>query len=103
MVANFFGDGEGLIDAGADGGAAQIVAGQPKAREAGAKLGDCGHAVGMTEIVLRKGAWPNRDVGKDRSAFDGEQESDFTVDEAGEFFRLQLCSGGISCSPDEAG
>jgi len=62
IVANFFGDSESLVDAGTDGGAAQVVAGQPKTWETRAKLGDCGQAVGVAEIVLRQGAWPNRDI-----------------------------------------
>ena len=90
MVVHFVSDGAGLFDAGTDSGAAEVIAGQPEAWEARAKPGNCGQADGMTEIVLRKSARPNRDVGKDGSAFDGEQGSDFAVDEADEFFGLQL-------------
>src|SRR2546430_17414986 len=77
IAANFFGDSESLVDAGTDGGAAQIVAAQPKTWETRAKLGDCGQAVGVTEIVLRKGTRPNCGVCKDRCARDGEQRRDF--------------------------
>lgn len=33
-LAYLFGDGQGVIDAGSDGGALQIITGQPEAREA---------------------------------------------------------------------
>src|SRR5438552_17786483 len=103
IVANFFGDSESLVDAGTDGGAAQVVAAQPKTWETRAKLGDCGQAVGVTEIVLRTGTRPNCGVRKDSCARDGEQRRACPVDEAAAFVRLQLCGGGSSCCPAGSG
>src|SRR5258708_36305545 len=62
---NFFGYSECLIDAGADGRSAQVIAGEPEAGEARAKVCDRRQAVGVTEIVLRQGAQPQRDICKD--------------------------------------
>jgi len=52
-LANFFGNGQGLVDTRPDGGSAQIITGQPEAWETRASLCDCRQAVGVTEIVLR--------------------------------------------------
>src|SRR5260370_31156643 len=81
MFARFFRDGEGLIDAGADSGAAQVVAGQAEAWEARARFCDCRQAVGVTEVVLRQGARPNRDVRENGFAFHGEYGGDLAMDE----------------------
>ncbi len=60
--AYFFGNGQGLVDTRADGGASQIIASEPEAGELRAKLLDSGEAVAMTEVVLRQRARPNGDI-----------------------------------------
>ncbi len=102
-LARFLGHSQGLIDAGADGRAAQVIAGQAQTWEARAKLCDRRQAIGMAEIVLRQGARPNCDIGKDGLPLHGEESGDLAVDERYQFLRLQLCRGGVGCSADEAG
>jgi hypothetical protein len=60
--AYFFGNGQSLVDTGADGWSSQIIASEPEAGELRAKLVDSGKAVAITEVVLRQGARPNGDT-----------------------------------------
>jgi hypothetical protein len=61
-LANFFGNGQGLVDTRADSGSSQIIAGEPEAGELRSKLFDSGKAAGVTEIVLRQGARPDCNI-----------------------------------------
>ena len=103
VLAYLFGDFQSLIDAGADGRPAQVIAREPEAGEARAKVCDRRQAVAVTEVVLRQGARPNRDIRKDGLPLHGERSGDLVVDERYQFLRLQLCRGGVGCSTDEAG
>jgi len=82
VAAAFFGDHQGLIDAGADGGALQIIACQPETWKARATFCDCGQSVAVAEVVLRQGVRPNRDIGKYGIAFHGEDWGDLAVNES---------------------
>ncbi len=103
MAADLFGDRQGLIDAGADGGALQVIAGQPETGKARATFCDCGQSVAVTEVVLRQGARPNRDIGKDGITFHREDRGDLAVHENCQFFGLQFCCVSVGCSADETG
>jgi hypothetical protein len=61
-LANFFGDSQGPVDTRSYGGSSQIIADEPDTWELRSKLLDSGKAVGMTEVVLRQSALPNRDI-----------------------------------------
>src|SRR5882757_6892066 len=103
MAADLFGDREGLIDAGADGGALQVIAGQPETGKARATFCDCGQSVAVTEVVLRQGARPNRDIGKDGITFHREDRGDIAVHESYQFLGFQFCCVSVGCSADETG
>ncbi len=103
MAADLFGDRQGLIDAGADGGALQVIAGQPETGKARATFCDCGQSVAVTEVVLREGSGPNRDIGKDGITFHREDRGDLAVHENCQFFGLQFCCVSVGCSADETG
>ncbi len=100
---NFLDYSECLINAGANRWSVQVIAREPEAGEARAKVCDRRQAVAVTEIVLREGAGPNGDIGKNGIAFDGEDAGDPVVDERYQILRLQPCRGGVGCSADEAG
>ena len=63
--AHFFRDCQRLFDARADGRSTQVIAREPNPRLLPQKFGDGGQAVAVAEIVLREGASPNGDAGKD--------------------------------------
>jgi len=65
-LTHFIRDRQGSFDAGAYGGSTQVVAREPNPRVVPKKFGDGGQTVAVAEIVLRQGAGPNADVGKDR-------------------------------------
>ena len=55
----------------------------------------------MAKIVLRKGAGPNGDSGKDGFAADGKDWRDFAVDETPKLFGRELCGGRIGGAADK--
>jgi len=62
MVADFFGHRQGAVDARANGWALQVIAGEEQAGKASPRFFDGCQTLGVTEIVLRKGARPDGDV-----------------------------------------
>jgi len=71
-LTHFIRDCQGLFDARADGGPSQVIAREPNPWVVPQQFGDGGQAVAVAEIVLREGAGPNGDTGKDGFAGDGE-------------------------------
>lgn len=75
MAANFLRDGLSLFDAGADGRATQIIAGEPEILARKTVFRRTRYAIKMPEIVLRESAFIELDICKDRLLADGEDRN----------------------------
>jgi len=73
-LSHFIRDCQGLFDARADGGPTQVIAREPNSRVLPQKFGDGGQTVAVAEVVLREGARPNGDVGKDGLGGNGKDK-----------------------------
>src|SRR6266567_6105394 len=83
---HFFGHGQCLLDARADGRAAQVISGQEKAREARQVVSDSSKPFTVAEVVLRKRAQPNRGAAEPGRILDGKQGSEFALNDTGKLF-----------------
>src|SRR5579859_1327872 len=102
LGANFVCDGQSLLDARADGRAAKVVPREPKTGKIYTEFLKRGHALRMSQIILRQSARVERDVRESWSLADLKKRRDFFVDEGDEFVRGEGDGLRIGGTSDEA-
>src|SRR5579859_5787101 len=101
LGANFVCDGQSLLDARADGRAAKVVPREPKTGKIYTEFLKRGHALRMSQIILRQSARIERDVRESWSLGDLKKRRDFFVDECGKFVGGEGDGVGIGGASDE--
>lgn len=71
-LTHFIRDCQGLFDTNAYGGSTQVITREPNPWMVPQQFGDGRQAAAVAEIVLREGAGPSGDVGKDGLGGDGK-------------------------------
>ena len=95
-------DSQGLLDAGTDRGATEIISGKPKTGKFGLEGSELRKTFSVAEIVLGKRTRPDGDVGEDGILPDGEKGRNLAMDKPRELFWREGSGGGIGCAADKA-